>query len=437
MRGLRQPRPHQRAEPLAALDIARNWSRLAHAGDSSTASPGCASAIARVDGGVERADRSPRRARVPASARAISGASRPISSTARQSASTADLSGRKSWPLPSPPAISTAGRSMPSSAACVAPTVVAFESSMNSTPPASATRSIRCGRPRNARSASSTLRSMRATVDTSASAASAFSALWRPTSASDAVGTSSSPPCASHVRADRTRRGPIRPPPRARWRRTIRSVRPGMRIAQRARVVAVDDLDAAAGEDARLRRRVVVDARVAVEMILGHVEHRRGDRRQRRRRLELEARQLEHEDIGPRLRRARTAPARRAPRRRCCRRPRWSRPAARHSAPVSAVTVVLPLEPVIASTFCAGRQRAREELDVADELDAARDRCAIAGWSFGTPGLIAIRSAPANVASVNGPVHDAHVRQCRRSSAACGGAARVSATRTRAPSRAR
>ena len=49
-------------------------------------------------------------------------------------------------------------------------------------------------------------------------------------------------------------------------------------------------------------------------------------------------------------------------------------PARGTSAPVSAVTVVLPFEPVIASTFCSRRQRAREELDVADELGAARDR---------------------------------------------------------------
>ena len=50
-----------------------------------------------------------------------------------------------------------------------------------------------------------------------------------------------------------------------------------------------------------------------------------------------------------------------------------ARPAARHSAPVSAVTVVLPFDPVIAITFCPGGKRAREELDVADELDAPRD----------------------------------------------------------------
>ncbi len=31
-----------------------------------------------------------------------------------------------------------------------------------------------------------------------------------------------------------------------------------------------------------------------------------------------------------------------------------ARPAARHSAPVSAVTVVLPFDPVIARTFCSG-----------------------------------------------------------------------------------
>ena len=60
-----------------------------------------------------------------------------------------------------------------------------------------------------------------------------------------------------------------------------------------------------------------------------------------------------------------------------------ARPAARHSAPVSAVTVVLPFVPVIASTFCVRRQRAREEFDVADELRAAchcrRDRRLVLG----------------------------------------------------------
>ena len=106
-------------------------------------------------------------------------------------------SGEKSCPLPSPPAIKAAGRSMPSSAASVAATVVAFESFTKSTPPISATRSMRCGRPRNAASAASTLPSIVATVDVSASAASAFSALWRPTSASSLVRNSSVVPRAS------------------------------------------------------------------------------------------------------------------------------------------------------------------------------------------------------------------------------------------------
>ena len=50
-----------------------------------------------------------------------------------------------------------------------------------------------------------------------------------------------------------------------------------------------------------------------------------------------------------------------------------ARPAARHSAPVSAVTVDLPFEPGDREHFLLRRQRAREELDVADELRAVRD----------------------------------------------------------------
>ncbi len=112
------------------------------------------------------------------------GASRPISSTARQCASTAARSGAKSCPLPSPPAISTTGRPRPSSATCVAATVVPFESSMNSTPPASAIRCIRCGRPsKRGERRQRRARSIFATAEASASAASAFSALCRPTSA--------------------------------------------------------------------------------------------------------------------------------------------------------------------------------------------------------------------------------------------------------------
>ena len=65
-----------------------------------------------------------------------------------------------------------------------------------------------------------------------------------------------------------------------------------------ALVVAVEDHGAAppaaAREDAVLRRGVAVHSRVAVEMVFGNVEQGSGVGTERRRRLELEARQLEH-----------------------------------------------------------------------------------------------------------------------------------------------
>ena len=140
----------------------------------------------------------------PDSAAAMAGASRPSSTTARQCISTLAFSGAKSWPLPSPPAISTTGRSMPSRAAWVAATVVPLESLTNKTLPISATRSMRCGKPRKAQSAASTLASILATVEVSASAASAFSALCRPTNARSLAETSSAPPRASQDTACRS-----------------------------------------------------------------------------------------------------------------------------------------------------------------------------------------------------------------------------------------
>ena len=49
-------------------------------------------------------------------------------------------------------------------------------------------------------------------------------------------------------------------------------------------------------------------------------------------------------------------------------------PAARHSAPVSAVTVDLPFEPVTASTFCSGGSARAKSSMSPDELRAVRDR---------------------------------------------------------------
>ena len=89
------------------------------------------------------------------------------------------------------------------------------------------------------------------------------------------------------------------------------------------------------------------------------------------------------------------------------------KPAARASAPVSVVTVVLPFEPVIASTFCpGGSARAKSSMSPTSSAPRAT-AAAIDGWSLAIPGLIAIRSAPANVASVNGPVVSATCGQRR------------------------
>src|SRR6516164_785935 len=68
---------------------------------------------------------------------------------------------------------------------------------------------------------------------------------------------------------------------------------------ERAWVIAIENLLAAAGEDARLRRRIFVDPGVAIEMILRYVEHGGRCRLEARRRLELKTRQLEDEYVGP------------------------------------------------------------------------------------------------------------------------------------------
>lgn len=104
-------------------------SRLAQAGDSSTASPGLASPAAwRTASRIEVADTSS--TPVSASTRPISGPSCPINTTARAWRDTTGIKGEKSWPLPCPPAISTTCWPMPSSAATVAPTLVPLLSLM-------------------------------------------------------------------------------------------------------------------------------------------------------------------------------------------------------------------------------------------------------------------------------------------------------------------
>ena len=114
-----------------------------------------------------------------------------------------------------------------------------------------------------------------------------------------------------------------------------------------------------------------------------------------------------------------------------------ARPEARQSAPVSAVTVDLPFEPVIASTFCSGGSaRAKSSMSPTSSAPPAT-AAAIAGWSLAMPGLIATRSAPAKVCAVNGPAATSTPGSAAARFAANGGVARVSATRTAAPCAAR
>jgi hypothetical protein len=67
-----------------------------------------------------------------------------------------------------------------------------------------------------------------------------------------------------------------------------------------ARVMPVQHLHRRPGEDPRFRRAVLVDAGVAIEMILRKVQHRRRVRLERPGSLELVARQLEHPGGGRR-----------------------------------------------------------------------------------------------------------------------------------------
>ncbi len=143
--------------------------------------------------------------------------------------------------------------------------------------------------------------------------------------------------------------------------------------ADRPRIIAVQHLHAATGEDARLGGRVVGHAGVAIEMVFGNVENCRGRRFEAFRRLKLEARQLEHEHVGPESarrdglqhvehgvadvagndRREPGGAAKRAGERRHRR---------------------FPIGPCDSQHFLPRRQRTGEQFDVTDEWDAARGR---------------------------------------------------------------
>ncbi len=213
-------------------------SRLAQAGLSSTASPLSARANAASTAASSVALRS-NGMPVAATTRSIAGASRPIVTTARAWRDSGAASGAKSWPLPSPPRMTTSffgARSLPrpTSAATVAPTLVPLLSSKASTPSTLATCSTRCGSPRYSRSACSIGASGQPIASASASAASALSALWRPRMRSASAGIrccrTISPAARRRVARRRGReparpcrsrpRGPSRPAARACRRRS-------------------------------------------------------------------------------------------------------------------------------------------------------------------------------------------------------------------------
>ena len=164
-------------------------SKLAQAGDSSTASPACACSVATFTA-VCMLSACSSGTPVACSAASISGASRPISTTARQQRCTADAKGAKSWPLPSPPRITTSWRSAPRPlrAASVAPTLVPLLSSKYSTCSTMPTGSTRCGSPRYSRRPYSMGASGAPVCSARASAASALLALWRPRMRSASAG---------------------------------------------------------------------------------------------------------------------------------------------------------------------------------------------------------------------------------------------------------
>src|SRR5512144_2324950 len=76
--------------------------------------------------------------------------------------------------------------------------------------------------------------------------------------------------------------------------------RPKVIRAPASRAIAIEHLHPVAEKDARLGRAVLGKAGVAVEVVLGEVEHRCRVRQERPGGLQLIARELEHPDGGHR-----------------------------------------------------------------------------------------------------------------------------------------
>ena len=259
----RAPRNARRARRSS-----RNMSKLAHAGDSSTASPGSRERDRARTAASSVPHASRRAPRVPASARAIAGASRPISTTARQCASTAGFERREVLALAVAAgdqhdrpldAVERGQRRGDGRALRIVDEQRRRPSRRRLHPVRQALERARAPRAR----ARSMLRDRRQRAP-ARRARSARCAGRRARSARRAAAVS--PPRASHGSPSRATR------PHSLLRRgtpapNVCTVRPGRRIAHERGSSRFRICTPRAGEDARLRGRVVGDAGVAVEVV--------------------------------------------------------------------------------------------------------------------------------------------------------------------------
>ena len=191
--------------------------------------------------------------------------------------------------------------------------------------------STRCGSPLYSRSPCSIGASGQPSAVASASAASAFAALWRPRTRNASAGirrctwsssgasprflepsslscarTSHAMPCSTTRPKSPGRCGASSPKRITLRGLRLRRARLAGRLGRRGlghhrrhrRVVAVDHHHGVLAEHARLGRGVGLHLAVPIEMVLREVEHRRNARLEALHGVELEARQLEHPHVG-------------------------------------------------------------------------------------------------------------------------------------------
>ena len=208
---------------------------------------------------------------------------------------------RRSPPLNRPPMIGTRRPSKLSMARRADSTLVAFESLTNRMPAITITGSSACSRPPNSdtalRMASGDAPASRAI----AAAAATSDSRWRPisrTSLTGSSGTSSRPaarstiqPSSSTVPSASFASTREQPP-----RRAAHASPPGSSPALSSALTTTQSPSPWFAKTLRLRRGVLVEVRVPVEVVGREVQQRRDPRVERRRRLELEAADLHDVD---------------------------------------------------------------------------------------------------------------------------------------------